>query len=745
MSRRQEANAERWKIFETLSRSRVWYDTDCDDRVPADNKWYQALTLLFVTWHELFHESGVAEGLTESAIRRWLNANCDALYIRQFCKALKTADELILAYIDRGQLQRLSYSRFKHDLRAMGGRVAYVSVLQPLVAAAFGSANPEVLFGGIHQALCFITRFNPYDKCGGSLKWDTYRAWIELDTDLPDPSVEMEPEVHAQNFVRETIGGWIEDRIYGIPLERFGFGSGRTAEVSRKEAHHVTKVNAATLAPGDLLVVQAVTGATTEEIDRIFGRTDWLRTTTSPSCAILACVPKQADKYRTISYETTGKQWMQTGIGNSLVDYMHHNRAFRRHVDLKRAELNTEMARHNSVAVYPREHQMVTIDFSSASDRVSLALIRMLFAKLPGTLWVLEACRAEHFKLKVPDRNEDIPPDLVPYCQKSHPVRKYAGMGNRLTFPLEVVVFVSLCVAAIESCGDDPAKSHFRVYGDDVELEYKYYFSFMYLCERYGLVINEDKTFTGDAWPRFRESCGGHYIDGIDVTPVYLPRKWTGFPEPPFTPDPSWPISACALANEALPRLPDLRLYIIWKVKGLLPKSQWPLFSEDGTKGFMSNSPTNYHLERVESGLSGPPIPELSQKGIFIPNRRMWTDLATLDYQGEETWTRVRAGHIRVRYRRTVESNDTTDAGGRIKSLPFCYLVETLRQLELRNSGEPEDADAALDGMAQRLLRYGDIEVLVPSLSIGYDPIVCWQSRLISVPEGTSGHGDAAN
>jgi hypothetical protein len=110
-------------------------------------------------------------------------------------------------------------------------------------------------------------------------------------------------------------------------------------------------------------------------------------------------------------------------------------------------------------------------------------------------------------------------------------MKKFAGMGNALTFPVQSVVFSAICIAAsLDKLGLYPTYSNvkrlarnIRVYGDDIIVKTVYYDRVVEWIHSFGLKVNEDKSFgTG----KFRESCGVDAYNGVDVTPLYL-RKFT--------------------------------------------------------------------------------------------------------------------------------------------------------------------------------------------------------------------------
>jgi hypothetical protein len=88
---------------------------------------------------------------------------------------------------------------------------------------------------------------------------------------------------------------------------------------------------------------------------------------------------------------------------------------------------------------------------------------------------------------------------------------KFSSMGNGATFCIETLLFAAACYAV--------GSKEFSVYGDDVIIETELFEAYKALTGFLGFTINEEKSFTSGP---FRESCGGDYYDGIDVTPVYI-------------------------------------------------------------------------------------------------------------------------------------------------------------------------------------------------------------------------------
>jgi len=211
-------------------------------------------------------------------------------------------------------------------------------------------------------------------------------------------------------------------------------------------------------------------------------------------------VPKNSKIDRMIAVEPTGNMFLQQGLMNMMYDRM-------KDVGL---DLETLPSHHKNRArnasITSKE---ATIDWSSASDCVSIELLRWLIPPM----W-FECCdmvRSETISL-----NGD---------QVS--LSMFSTMGNAVTFPLETLVFWTLATAVrLQKQG---TLSHFpewkdrhlcSVFGDDCIVPSDIALDFIQIMESVGFIINDDKSFYGKE--RFRESCGGDYLRGIDVRPFYL-------------------------------------------------------------------------------------------------------------------------------------------------------------------------------------------------------------------------------
>jgi len=235
----------------------------------------------------------------------------------------------------------------------------------------------------------------------------------------------------------------------------------------------------------------------------------------------VTAVPKTLKTPRLIAEEPTCMQYMQQGISHELVVGIENHQVLGSLIGFKNQEPNRFMAEWGSVF-----GDLATLDLSEASDRVSNQHVRDLLSSSPLLRGAVEACRS---------RKADVPGNGVIR------LAKFASMGSALTFPVEAMVFLTIVFIAIEkhligkgelkhrfSMRDLAARGqyHFlvdsvRVYGDDIVVPVDFAESVTRELEAFGLRVNRSKSFwTG----KFRESCGGDFYDGQDVTPVRCRR-----------------------------------------------------------------------------------------------------------------------------------------------------------------------------------------------------------------------------
>ena len=226
-------------------------------------------------------------------------------------------------------------------------------------------------------------------------------------------------------------------------------------------------------------------------------------------------VPKTLKTPRIIAIEPSCMQYMQQALLRPLVNLIESKRipGFTRDnlcysmIGFSEQTPNQELAREGSIS-----GSLATLDLSDASDRVSMQHVSALLRDWP--------LLHEAF-LAVRSTTAAVPGHGV------IPLAKYASMGSALCFPVEAMVFLAVIFFGIceaESPTDlrreiNSYAGRVRVYGDDIIVPVDKVDSVMKALELFGFKVNFSKSFwTG----RFRESCGGDFYAGTDVTPVRL-------------------------------------------------------------------------------------------------------------------------------------------------------------------------------------------------------------------------------
>jgi len=199
-------------------------------------------------------------------------------------------------------------------------------------------------------------------------------------------------------------------------------------------------------------------------------------------------VPKNAAIDRVIAVEPGLNLFFQKSVGKMI-----EKRLSRVGIDLHDQGINQKLAQSGS-----NSGLLATIDFSSASDSISFAVVREL---LPYSWFrVLDTLRS-HFGL---------------VDGKWTRWNKFSSMGNGFTFQLESLIFWAIAKAVTQYLDINLPVG---VYGDDVVVATAAVPLFSKMSEFYGFTFNPVKSFFSTG---FRESCGAHFYLGRDVKPVYL-------------------------------------------------------------------------------------------------------------------------------------------------------------------------------------------------------------------------------
>ncbi|UJQ85394.1 MAG: putative replicase protein [Alehxovirus faecivicinum] len=223
----------------------------------------------------------------------------------------------------------------------------------------------------------------------------------------------------------------------------------------------------------------------------------------------LIAVPKTLKGPRLIASEPVSHQWCQQSIKDYLTTRIAKT-PISKSIHFRDQTENQVFAKRAS---HTQSH--VTVDLSSASDRLSCWVVERLFRRLPSLVEALHASRTR-WVVNTIDRKSP----------QYHKLRKFACMGSACTFPVQSYAFTTMAVASIlYSRGLNITISNIRrisrevrVFGDDIIIPEDGWEVLQGVLSHLGLEVNQSKTFASG---RFRESCGFDAWDGQDVTPTY--------------------------------------------------------------------------------------------------------------------------------------------------------------------------------------------------------------------------------
>lgn len=206
-------------------------------------------------------------------------------------------------------------------------------------------------------------------------------------------------------------------------------------------------------------------------------------------------VPKTWKKLRGISAEPAVLQYFQQAVFASINASLQAT-PFRQVISLSDQEGSGEYALKGS-----RDGSLATIDLSSASDSVTLQLVKDIFGNTSLCRWLL-ATRSTHTLID----NERLR------------ISKFAPMGSACCFPVECLIFMGIVLATVAmKTGRLPNLSKYLVYGDDIICPSVHAPDIIESLTDLGFSVNTDKTYFSGY---FRESCGVDAWHGHDVTPL---------------------------------------------------------------------------------------------------------------------------------------------------------------------------------------------------------------------------------
>ena len=211
----------------------------------------------------------------------------------------------------------------------------------------------------------------------------------------------------------------------------------------------------------------------------------------------LACVPKDADEDRIIAAEPLLNQLCQMAAEAEMKLKLR-----RFGIDLRDQSLNQVYAREGSLGGYnPR----CTVDLRNASGSIFIELVREATLDCADWFTCLNAIRSPAYVNPFDTEGSD---------DKTTRYHMFSSMGNGFTFPLETIIFASICLTAHDYCGTAP---DYRCYGDDLIVRQNEALVVLEILRHCGFKANADKTFI---FGPFRESCGADWYSGTAVRPI---------------------------------------------------------------------------------------------------------------------------------------------------------------------------------------------------------------------------------
>ncbi|UJQ85886.1 MAG: putative replicase protein [Leviviridae sp.] len=243
--------------------------------------------------------------------------------------------------------------------------------------------------------------------------------------------------------------------------------------------------------------------------DTLLSKEDAKRFACCESPSKLIAVPKTQKAPRLIASEPICNQWAQQLIKNFLSDSI-HGTFYSKIIHLNDQNYNKRAAYQASI-----DCKHMTIDLSDASDRMSCWVVERMFRRNPKLLSAFQAVRTRY-----------ISNDIDRSSPKLYKLKKFSTMGSALTFPVQSLVFSNIVMGCLLYLQKQPCSlrllkklaGQVLVFGDDIIAPTDAGYLILGALRYLGFEVNRSKTFwTG----KFRESCGGDYFDGHDVTPTY--------------------------------------------------------------------------------------------------------------------------------------------------------------------------------------------------------------------------------
>jgi len=205
----------------------------------------------------------------------------------------------------------------------------------------------------------------------------------------------------------------------------------------------------------------------------------------------LTYVPKDARSLRPIVVEPTLNGIFQKGVGGYLKDRMLRCVGINLRDQTRNQRLACEGSVHGGYA---------TVDLSSASDTVSISVVRLLLPEI----WFDFLSELTTGEINTPNGPREL--------------HKFSSMGNGFTFELESLLFYSIAKAVSELLD---LEGEVSIIGDDIIINSRGYTLLTEALNQLGFIVNNEKSF----WQGpFRESCGADWFNGNSIRPFYAKK-----------------------------------------------------------------------------------------------------------------------------------------------------------------------------------------------------------------------------
>ncbi|DAD50689.1 RNA-directed RNA polymerase [ssRNA phage SRR6960799_27] len=316
----------------------------------------------------------------------------------------------------------------------------------------------------------------------------------------PFPTQKIERVIGiAQRLVSKTLGDSFD---FGEFITLCDHGSGATSSLARRRASQANKwesethITSAALPYGVALAEYRHPGMGVGNVG-ISGHSF-----TVVDSDLLDSVNKNVEANRVIGKQPGWNVFFQKGVGRMI------RRRLRRRGLL---EKDAQTYHQHLACIGSRTGALATVDLKNASGTISCALVELIFQDSKPWLKVMQDLRCAKWQWGA---------DHVGAGQ-SGSYEMFSAMGNGYTFEMETLLFWALASACCLVLGVNPTIDVLSVYGDDIICPVECVPLIREVFSHCGLTFNSRKSFWSGP---FRESCGGHFYGGQNVTPFYVKR-----------------------------------------------------------------------------------------------------------------------------------------------------------------------------------------------------------------------------